>query len=147
VATLERAIQIAHEAHDGQLRRDGGPYVRHPLRVMARLAAAGYSEKAQMAAVLHDVVEDSEWTLEDLRREGFDEEVIDTVDRVTKREGDTDETVMARVIGHPLAEPLKEKDMDDNYEDNPTEKQKRKIDRRRAILAMARTATQAQVAI
>jgi hypothetical protein len=140
---LERAIQIAHEAHEGQVRRDGRPYVSHPLRVMARLAANGHSENIQIAGVLHDVVEDSGWTLDDLRREGFDEDVIETVDRLTKREGDTDESVMARIIGHIMAEIVKEEDMDDNYKDNPTQKQKRKIERRRAILKVARAATAA----
>ena len=140
MANLERAVQIAHEAHAGQFRRDGRPYVSHPLRVMARLAAAGHPEKVQIAGVLHDVVEDSDWTLDDLRREGFEEEVVDTVDRVTKRDGDTDETVMARIIGHAMAETIKEEDMDDNYKDNPTERQKQKIDHRRTILAMARAA-------
>lgn len=67
MATLERAIMIAAQAHDGQKDKSGALYILHPLRMMMRME----SEAAMIAAVLHDVVEDSDWTLEQLRDEGF----------------------------------------------------------------------------
>ena len=67
MSTLERAIEIAAKNHAGQLDKGGQPYVLHPLRLM--LAVQGSHER--MAAVLHDVVEDTSVTLEDLAAEGF----------------------------------------------------------------------------
>ena len=71
VAGLEDAVAIAAQAHRGQKDKAGAPYLLHPLRMMLRMR----SETAMMAAVLHDVVEDTDWTLEGLRERGFPEEV------------------------------------------------------------------------
>ena len=82
---LERAIQIATEAHEGEFRRDGTPYVDHPLRVMATLATAGFSEKVQAVGVIHDVFENSrKFTFTDLRQEGFPVDVVDALKLLTK---------------------------------------------------------------
>ena len=80
--TLERAIAIAAEAHAGQKDRAGAPYILHPIRLMIQMD----SESAMMAAVLHDVVENSVWTLDDLRKEGFSNEVLNAVDSLTHRD-------------------------------------------------------------
>ena len=69
MSTIERAIEIAAAAHAGQRGKDGDPYIFHPLRLM--LAVKTDSER--MAAVLHDVVEDTAVTLDDLRKTGFPE--------------------------------------------------------------------------
>jgi (p)ppGpp synthase/HD superfamily hydrolase len=69
---LERAIEIAVEAHKGQVDKGGSPYILHPLRVM--MSVNGESEK--IVAVLHDVVEDSVWTFDALLAEGFAVEAI-----------------------------------------------------------------------
>src|SRR6266699_1181216 len=79
---LERAIAIAVEAHRGQKDKNGAAYILHPLRVVARVN----SEVEKIAAILHDVVEDTDWTLDRLRNEGFSAEVIQAIDCVTKRE-------------------------------------------------------------
>ena len=84
MATLERAVEIATKAHEGQTDRGGAPYIRHCLRVMERMP----TEEMKIAAVLHDVVEDTAVTLEDLRREGFSEAVVKAVDALTRREGE-----------------------------------------------------------
>ena len=73
VATLERAIAIAAMAHEGQVDKAGMPYVLHPLRMMLSVD----TPEARMAAVLHDVVEDTAVTLDQLRAEGFPETVIE----------------------------------------------------------------------
>jgi len=59
VHMLEKAIKIAIEAHSGQVDKGGNPYILHPFRVMLNV-----SDKAKVAAVLHDVVEDTDWTVE-----------------------------------------------------------------------------------
>ncbi len=60
MATLEDAIQIAAEAHKGQPDKAGAPYILHPLRMMMRLK----TEAEMITAILHDVVEDTDWTIE-----------------------------------------------------------------------------------
>ena len=70
--SLEEAISLAVEAHRGQRDKAGQPYILHPIRVMMRCR----TEAERIAAVLHDVVEDTEWTLERLREEGVPEEVL-----------------------------------------------------------------------
>ena len=79
---LERAIVIAVEAHAGQKDKAGFAYVLHPLRVMMALD----DPLERIAAVLHDVVEDTPWTLDDLRAAGIPEEAVRLVDFVTERE-------------------------------------------------------------
>lgn len=85
VANLERAIAIATDAHAGQTRFDGTPYIEHPLRVMRTVAIQGHSDRVQKVAVLHDTVEDSDWTFDDLRREGFGNEIIFPLELLTKQ--------------------------------------------------------------
>ena len=83
--TLERAISIAATAHSGQLDKGGQPYILHPLRVMMRVSTL----EEKIVAVLHNVVEDTDVTLEWLSEEGFSTEVIEAVDSVTKRHGES----------------------------------------------------------
>ena len=66
MSTLEKAIEIATKAHSGQLDKAGNDYITHPLRVMA----AGKTTDEKIVGVLHDVVEDTEWTFEMLAAEG-----------------------------------------------------------------------------
>jgi (p)ppGpp synthase/HD superfamily hydrolase len=111
MATLERALEIAAEAHRGQLDRTGEPYLLHPIRVMLRVR----DESERLVALLHDVVEDSEaWTLDRLRAEGFPDEVVEAVDRLTRREGEPYEALIERAAGHRLARRVKLADLEDN---------------------------------
>lgn len=116
MATLERAIDIAAEAHAGQLDKAGAPYIAHPMRLMARFLLGGNEETAIIAA-LHDVVEDSKWTLADLRREGFSPQVVSAVDALTRREGEDYLTYVRRAASHPLARFVKEADLRDNLDE------------------------------
>jgi (p)ppGpp synthase/HD superfamily hydrolase len=79
MSSLQRAIEIAVEAHKSQTRKDGSPYVLHPLRLMMNV---GPTEE-KIVAVLHDVVEDTDMTFEQLRAEGFSEQVLDALELVT----------------------------------------------------------------
>lgn len=110
MATLERAMAIAAAAHRGQCDKAGEPYLLHPIRVMLRVS--GHDER--LVALLHDVVEDSPWTLEQLRAEGFPEAVILAVDRVTRREGEPYQAVIERAGADPLARRVKLADLEDN---------------------------------
>src|SRR5215813_11108424 len=110
MATLESAILIAAQAHLGQRDKAGAPYILHPLRLMMRME----SEAAMIAAVLHDVVEDSDWTLEQLRGEGFSEEVLQAVDCLTRRDGETYDEFVARAQASPIARQVKIADLEDN---------------------------------
>lgn len=110
--TLEDAIALAVEAHRGQRDKAGQTYILHPLRVMMRLE----TDTERMVAVLHDVVEDSPWTLERLRGLGYPEEVLGALDCLTKREGETYEAFIERLRPHPLARRVKRADLEDNMD-------------------------------
>ena len=78
---LEKAIQIAVDAHTGQIDKGNNPYILHPLRVMLSLE----NEEEQIVGILHDVVEDCDgWTYEKLRSEGFSENILDALRSVSK---------------------------------------------------------------
>ena len=112
MATLDDAIALAVSAHRGQTRPDGTPYILHPLRVMLSLS----DERDRIAAVLHDVVEDSPITLADLRAAGFDEEVVATVDALTRREGEAYDDFVERAGADPRARRIKLADLADNLD-------------------------------
>ena len=82
---LERAIEIAVAAHKGAVDKGGQPYILHPLAVMMDLK----TDKEKIVGVLHDVVEDTDWTFEALKEEGFSEEVIEALRSVTKSDSDS----------------------------------------------------------
>lgn len=113
MSTLERAVEIAREAHRGQLDKSGEEYIGHPLRVMA----AGATLEEKIVGVLHDVVEDSSWTLGMLSDEGFSQEVIDALRCLTKLpEGESYDKFIARIKSNPLAVAVKLNDLSDNMD-------------------------------
>lgn len=109
---LARAIEIAASAHASQVDKGGAPYILHPLRMMMKQA----SETTMIAAVLHDVVEDTPWTLEKLRAEGFPEDVLQAVACLTKREGEDYAAFIARAGANPVARAVKLADLEDNMD-------------------------------
>lgn len=113
MSTLQRAIEIATEAHKGQFDKAGKEYIGHPLRVMEM----GKSEEEKIIGVLHDVVEDSDWTFEALAAEGFSEEVIAALKCVTKlAENENYDDFIERVKKNPLAVAVKINDLTDNMD-------------------------------
>lgn len=117
MSTPEIAERLARSAHAGQQDKSGHPYAEHPRRVAeraARIAPAALREDAVCAAWLHDVVEDTAVTLEDLRRAGFSAAVVDAVRRVTKRAGVAPEEYFAGIRGHRVARIVKTADLIDN---------------------------------
>lgn len=113
MATLERAIEIAKQAHAGQVDKGGADYISHPLHVMEMCE----TEEEKIVGILHDVVEDSDWTFEMLEAEGFSQEIIDALKCVTKLSNDEayDEFIK-RVMRNELAMRVKVKDIEDNLD-------------------------------
>ena len=110
---LQRAIEIATEVHAGQFDKSGKDYIGHPLRVMEM----GRTEDEKIVGVLHDVVEDTDWTFEALAEEGFSKEVIDALRCVTKlSDNENYDDFIERVKKNPLATTVKINDLTDNMD-------------------------------
>ena len=113
MSTLQRAIEIATEAHQGQFDKAGNEYIGHPLRVMEM----GATEEEKIVGVLHDVVEDTDWTFGMLEAEGFSQEVIAALKCVTKiSENENYDDFIERVRKNPLATAVKINDLSDNMD-------------------------------
>ena len=113
MSTLQRAIEIATEAHKGQFDKAGNDYIGHPLRVMEM----GKTEEEKIVGVLHDVVEDTSWTFEALEAEGFSKEIIEALRCVTKTsENENYDAFIDRVKKNPLATAVKINDITDNMD-------------------------------
>ena len=110
---LKRAIEIATEAHGGQTDKAGAPYIEHPLRVMD--ACTTTDEK--ILAVLHDVVEDSDWTFDALAAEGFPPHILAALRCITKTSPtEPYDKFIARVKKNELATAVKLHDLKDNMD-------------------------------
>lgn len=107
---LEKAIEIAVEAHRGQLDKAGKIYILHPIRVMLR----GRNETEMIVGILHDVVEDTPVTLDMLRLEGFSEEILEAISCITKEQEEDYGHFIDRVLTNPLAAQVKLYDIEDN---------------------------------
>ena len=113
MATIERAIEIATEAHRGQLDKAGNEYIGHPLRVMAM----GKTTEEKIVGILHDVVEDSSWTFERLAAEGFSAPIIEALRCLTKQpDSEPYDKYIARIKHNPLAVAVKLNDLTDNMD-------------------------------
>jgi (p)ppGpp synthase/HD superfamily hydrolase len=112
MSNLELAISIAIKAHAGQVDKAGQSYILHPLRVMLKFQA----EEEMIAAVMHDVIEDSELSLEELSKHGFSEMVTEAIDSLTKRKGEEYESFIMRVSENTLATKIKIEDIKDNMD-------------------------------
>ncbi|OOH80397.1 GTP pyrophosphokinase [Pseudomonas koreensis] len=108
--TLERAIAIAATAHAGQVDKGGAPYILHPLKVMLRMTTL----EERIVAVLHDVVEDCAISLDDLRKEGFSEDVLNAIESVTKVSGESYEDFVERAEQNPIGRVVKLADLEEN---------------------------------
>jgi len=111
MSTLERAIEIATAAHKGQKDKSGEDYILHPLRVME----SGKTEIEKICGILHDVVEDSDWSFESLEKEGFSAEIIDTLRCISKKSDEEDyDSFIDRVAENEIAMQVKINDLIDN---------------------------------
>lgn len=110
--TIEDTIIFATEAHRGQVDKAGIPYILHPLRLMCNQQ----NDTERIIAVLHDVIEDTDYTLDDLRRMGYEEEIVEAVDCLTRREEETYEEFIQRIKPNRLARCVKLADLQDNMD-------------------------------
>jgi Guanosine polyphosphate pyrophosphohydrolases/synthetases len=119
---LEKAILIATNAHQGQVDKAGKPYILHPLRLMF----SRQNETERICAVLHDVIEDTDITLDYLRNQGFSEEVLAALEALTRRSDETYDEFISRIINNRIACYVKLADLCDNMDlsriENPSEK-------------------------
>lgn len=110
---LQRAIEIATEAHKGQVDKSGAPYIEHSLRVME----SGTNIDEKIVGILHDVVEDTHWTFDALEAEGFPPYIIAALRCVTKLSPEEPyDRFIARVKRNPLATAVKLNDLTDNMD-------------------------------
>lgn len=111
MSELEHAITIALNAHAGQEDKADEPYIRHPLRVMQQMN----TETGRIVAVLHDVVEDADYTLNDIE-ERFGGDVRSAVDALTKRDHESYPDFIERATENPIARRVKLADIEDNMD-------------------------------
>lgn len=106
---VQAAKRLAVQAHQGQIDRAGLPYITHPERVVSRLT----SPQAQVVGWLHDTVEDTDVTLEEICAQ-FGPETAAAVDAISRREGEAWAEYIQRVAANPLARQVKISDLIDN---------------------------------
>jgi (p)ppGpp synthase/HD superfamily hydrolase len=112
VDLANRAIEIAINAHKGQKDRYGKTYILHPIRVLMRVN----SLTDKIVAILHDVVEDSDWTVGQLDQEGFPKEIIDAIDAISRRKEEEYMDYIERVQRNEIAMRVKLADLEDNID-------------------------------
>lgn len=122
MANIDRAIMIASIAHSGQKDKAGKPYILHPLRVMFSVE----TDEQKIVAVLHDVIEDTYIQAKHLREHGFSEDIINAIESVTKKEGETRMDAAKRTKLNTIGTVVKLADLKDNMDLSriaiPTEK-------------------------
>jgi len=125
----ELAYDIALKAHKGQKDKCGEQYFKHPLTVSNKLSG----EKDKIVALLHDVIEDTDVTVNDLKEAGFSDEVVLAVSVITKEAGEDYEEYLNRVKQNPIALRVKIADMEHNSDisriKNPTEKDLKRLEK------------------
>jgi GTP pyrophosphokinase len=110
-AKLERAIELAASAHAGQTDKAGATYIRHPLRVMEQMD----TENERIAAVLHDVVEDTRCDLSTIENE-FGSEIREAVAALTKQDDEEYQEFVERAATNEIARKVKRADIEDNMD-------------------------------
>lgn len=111
VSLVEKALAIALSAYAGKTDKAGQPYILHPLRVMAKMNC---DEEAMAAAVLHDVIEDSDIGADDLRQMGMPDGVVSAVQCLSRGNGESYPDFIERVKQNPFAAAIKLADIEDN---------------------------------
>lgn len=133
---IERAIEIALEAHRGAVDKAGAPYILHPLRLVSRAT----DDDVRVVAALHDVVEDTDWTIDRLRAEGLTDAQAAGLDAVTRRHGESYEDFVIRAGQDPVGRAVKILDLQDNADRSripaPTGKDEARFEKYRAALAV-----------
>lgn len=140
MSTLEKAIALAATQHAGQLDKGGQPYILHPLRLMLQFS----NPTLQIIAVLHDILEDTATTAEDLKALGFSAEIIQAIQALTKQTGESRLETVKRTVLSPLATQVKYVDVLDNMNltriNNPTARDFARLEEYKEVLEILKQA-------
>ena len=132
----KKAMILCFEAHKEQKDKSGLPYVHHPFH----LAELMTDEATTIVALLHDVVEDTSVTLEDLKNEGFPQEVVDAIARMTHNDGSPYMDYVARIKQNPIAKAVKLADLTHNSDvtrlDVVTDKDRERVEKYQAAIEL-----------
>lgn len=135
---IELAISIALKAHKGQRDKGGNPYILHPIAVMNREETI----EEKIVAVLHDVIEDTEVTLEQLREQGFSEKIIKAIHLLMRSEKDSYEEFIEKTIENRISRNVKIADIKENMNfariKEPTESDYKRLEKYRKALEILR---------
>ncbi|MBQ4313133.1 MAG: bifunctional (p)ppGpp synthetase/guanosine-3',5'-bis(diphosphate) 3'-pyrophosphohydrolase [Clostridia bacterium] len=112
-AMTAKAMRIAYNAHHGAVDKVGLPYIHHPLHLAEQMT----DEDTTICALLHDVVEDTELTFDDLRAEGFSEAVLTALRLLTHEEGVPYLEYVAAIKDNPIARAVKLADLRHNTDE------------------------------
>lgn len=107
---IDTALNIALRAHTGVVDKAGQPYVLHPIRIMLKMT----TDLEKATALLHDVLEDSDFTADDLLAEGIPEPVVTAVLALTRQTDESYKEFVLRAKQHPIARKVKIADIEDN---------------------------------
>ena len=134
--TTKKALKLSFEAHKDQTDKGGLPYVYHPFHLAEQMK----SEEAVVVALLHDVVEDTDRSLDDIRAQGFPESVIDALALLTHDKETPYFDYVARVKTNPIAREVKLADLEHNADlsrlDKVEEKDKARAEKYRQAVAL-----------
>ena len=114
MSIIEKSLAIALEAHTGQVDKANQPYILHPIRVMNKMN----NEIEMSAAILHDVVEDSSLSFEQLQEKGVSKEVVEILRHLTKPRKESYDEFIERVMKNKVAVKVKIEDIKDNMDIN-----------------------------
>ena len=107
---LHKAITIAFEAHQGQSSINGEPYILHPLRLLIKAK----SNEERIIAILHDVIEKTNISLSDLKNKGFDQNIISSIDSLSRRKSESYFDYIGRIMQNRISVKIKLLDLADN---------------------------------
>ena len=132
----ELAVSIATKAHSGQVDKAGSPYIKHPL-----LVASAFSDEPHIVvALLHDVVEDTDITLAQLTSYGFPSDIIQAIDAITRRQGESYTEYLTRVRANSIAREVKLADLRHNMDlsriSHPTQKDYTRLEKYKSAVAL-----------
>ena len=135
----KKALKLSFEAHKNQIDKAGLPYVYHPFH----LAEQMQDEKTTVVALLHDVVEDTDYTLQDLSALGFDGEIVGAIALMTHDESVPYMQYIAEIAKNPIAKTVKLADLKHNGDltrlDSVTQKDRQRAEKYKAAIALLET--------
>lgn len=136
MSMINKALDIANKAHAGQLDKGGNPYIAHPLAV----ASAQTTQDGFIVALLHDVVEDSDYTFDDLRKAGFSDRVLDALQLLTHKADVPYFDYINAIKQNDLARSVKLADLAHNSDisriKNPSQKDLQRLDKYKKAISL-----------